>query len=152
MMSTFLSIFFESEKQHWAGGMGEKGSHCPMLLSEIQSQPKVSGHPQKKALPRFPSFNVAPMMSTFLSIFFESEKQHWAGGIGGKGSHCPMLLSEIVAFTKKFILRIVEKEAYIQFHIYVCYAIRCTFDYRQPDPANDQTVSTILQSPVMEQT
>ena len=22
-------------KQHWAGGMGEKGSHCPMLLSEI---------------------------------------------------------------------------------------------------------------------
>ena len=37
---------------------------------ELQSQPKVSGHPQKKALPRFPSFNVATMMSTFLSIFF----------------------------------------------------------------------------------
>ena len=36
----------------------------------LQSQPKVSGHPQKKALPRFPSFNVATMMSTFLSIFF----------------------------------------------------------------------------------
>ena len=39
-------------------------------FSELQSQPKVSGHPQKKALPRFPSFNVATMMSTFLSIFF----------------------------------------------------------------------------------
>ena len=37
---------------------------------DLQSQPKVSGHPQKKALPRFPSFNVATMMSTFLSIFF----------------------------------------------------------------------------------
>ena len=49
-----------------------------------------------KALPRFPSFNVAPMMSTFLSIFFEPAKQHWAGGMGEKGSHCPMLLSEIV--------------------------------------------------------
>ena len=36
----------------------------------LQSQPKVSGHPQKKALPRFPSFNVATMMSTFLWIFF----------------------------------------------------------------------------------
>ena len=37
---------------------------------DLQSQPKVSGHPQTKALPRFPSFNVATMMSTFLSIFF----------------------------------------------------------------------------------
>ena len=35
MMLTFLLIFFEPAKQHWAGGMGEKGSHCPMLLSEI---------------------------------------------------------------------------------------------------------------------
>ena len=35
MMSTFLSIFFEPAKQHWSGGMGEKGSHSPMLLSEI---------------------------------------------------------------------------------------------------------------------
>ena len=64
--------------------------------ANLQSQPKVSGQPQKKALPRFPSFNVAPMMSTFLSIFFEPAKQHWAGGMGEKGSHCPMLLSEIV--------------------------------------------------------
>ena len=39
-------------------------------IDRLQSQPKVSGHPQKKALPRFPSFNVATMMSTFLSIFF----------------------------------------------------------------------------------
>ena len=38
--------------------------------SVLQSQPKVSGHPQKKALPRFPTFNVATMMWTFLSIFF----------------------------------------------------------------------------------
>ena len=66
-------------------------------ISELQSQPKVSGHPQKKALPRFPFFNVAPMMSTFLSTFFEPAKQHWSGGLGEKGSHCPMLLSEIVA-------------------------------------------------------
>ena len=51
---------------------------------DLQSQPKVSGHPQKKALPRFPSFNVAPMMSTFLSIFFEPAKQHWAVGMGEK--------------------------------------------------------------------
>ena len=50
----------------------------------LQSQPKVSGHPQKKALPSFPSFNVATMMSTFLSIFFEPAKQHWAGGMGEK--------------------------------------------------------------------
>ena len=40
------------------------------IEAKPQSQPKVSGHPQKKALPRFPSFNVATMMSTFLSIFF----------------------------------------------------------------------------------
>ena len=51
---------------------------------------------RRNSLPRFPSFNVAPMMSTFLSIFFEPAKQHWAGGMGKKGSHCPMLLSEIV--------------------------------------------------------
>ena len=31
----FFRYFFEPAKQHWAGGMGEKGSHCPMLLSEI---------------------------------------------------------------------------------------------------------------------
>ena len=47
------------------------------ISSKLQSQPKVSGHPQKKALPRFPSFNVATMMSTFLSIFR-------AGGMGEK--------------------------------------------------------------------
>ena len=39
-------------------------------VRNLQSQPKVSGHPQTKALPRFPSFNVATVMSTFLSIFF----------------------------------------------------------------------------------
>ena len=63
---------------------------------KLQSQPKVSGHPQKKALPRFPSFNVATMMSTFLSIFFWTCKTTLGRGYGGKGSHCPMLLSEIV--------------------------------------------------------
>ena len=41
-----------------------------ILYMYLQSQPEVSGHPQKEALPRFPSFNVATMMSTFLSIFF----------------------------------------------------------------------------------
>ena len=41
-----------------------------IIYVNLQSQPKVSGHPQKKALPSFPSFNVATMMSTFLSIFF----------------------------------------------------------------------------------
>ena len=50
----------------------------------LQSQPKVSGHPQTKALPRFPSFNVATMMLTFFSIFFEPAKQRWAGGMGEK--------------------------------------------------------------------
>ena len=63
---------------------------------ELQSQPKVSGHPQTKVLPRFPSFNVATMMSTFLSIFFWTCKTTLGRGYGGKGSHCPMLLSEIV--------------------------------------------------------
>ena len=29
-----------------------------MKTNYLQSQPKVSGHPQTKALPRFPSFNV----------------------------------------------------------------------------------------------
>ena len=64
--------------------------------AEQQSQPKVSGHPQTKALPRFPSFNVATMMSTFLSIFFWTCKTTLGRGYGGKGSHSPMLLSEIV--------------------------------------------------------
>ena len=63
---------------------------------DLQSQPKVSGHPQTKALPRFPSFNVATMMSTFLSIFFWICKTTLGRGYGGKGNHCPMLLSEIV--------------------------------------------------------
>ena len=73
-----------------------------MLFSTIkylQSQPEVSGHPQKKALPRFPSFNVATMMSTFLSIFFWTCKTTLGRGYGGKGSHCPMLLSEIVVLS-----------------------------------------------------
>ena len=65
-------------------------------LSVLQSQPKVSGHPQKKALPRFPSFNVATMMSTFLWIFFWTCKTRLGRGYGEKGSHCPMLSSEIV--------------------------------------------------------
>ena len=65
-------------------------------LMNLQSQPKVSGHPQTKALPRFPSFNVATMMSTFLSIFFWTCKTTLGRGYGGKGNHCPMLLSEIV--------------------------------------------------------
>ena len=73
------------------------GAVSLVMIGQLQSQPKVSGQPQKKALPRFPSFNVAPMMSTFLSIFFQPAKQHCAGGMGEKGSNCPMLLSEIVA-------------------------------------------------------
>ena len=36
------------------------------------------------------------MMSTFLSIFFWTCKTTLGRGYGGKGSHCPMLLSEIV--------------------------------------------------------
>ena len=76
------------------------GALVTLALSEWldypQSQPKVSGHPQTKALPRFPSFNVATMMSTFLSIFFWTCKTTLGWGYGGKGSHCPMLLSEIV--------------------------------------------------------
>ena len=68
----------------------------PVNVSELQSQLKVSGHPQTRALPRFPSFNVATMMSTFLSIFFWTCKTTLGRGYGGKGSHCPMLLSEIV--------------------------------------------------------
>ena len=59
------------------------------IANKQPSQPKVFGHPQKKALPRSPSFNVATMMSIFL--FFFSNLQ-W-----GKGSYCPMFLSEIVA-------------------------------------------------------
>ena len=38
------------------------------------------------------------MMSTFLSIFFWTCKTTLGRGYGGKGSHCPMLLSEIVGF------------------------------------------------------
>ena len=52
--------------------------------------------PSDKSPPRFPSFNVATMMSTFLSIFFWTCKTTLGRGYGGKGSHCPMLLSEIV--------------------------------------------------------
>ena len=51
---------------------------------------------RRKTSPRFPSFNVATMMSTFLSIFFWTCKTTLGRGYGGKGSHCPMLLSEIV--------------------------------------------------------
>ena len=52
---------------------------------DLQSQPKVSGHPRKKALPRFPSFNVATMMSTFLSIFFLNLQNNIGqGGMGEK--------------------------------------------------------------------
>ena len=67
-----------------------------IIYVNLQSQPKVSGHPQKKALPSFPSFNVATMMSTFLSIFFWTCKTTLGRGYGGKASHCPMLLSEII--------------------------------------------------------
>ena len=38
------------------------------------------------------------MMSTFLSIFFWTCKTTLGRGYGGKASHCPMLLSEIVAW------------------------------------------------------
>ena len=61
----------------YCGLLTEAGGH-------LQSQPKVSGHPQKKALPRFPSFNVAPMMSTFLLIFFPNLQNNVGRGYGGK--------------------------------------------------------------------
>ena len=79
-------------------GQGVWGKRKPLsnVIVWDQSQPKVSGHPQTTALPRFPSFNVATMMSTFLSIFFWTCKTTLGRGYGGKGSHCPMLLSEIV--------------------------------------------------------
>ena len=83
---------------HQGGLMrADDGQRVLMRVNErfsrnLQSQPKVSGH-------RFPSFNVAPMMSTFLSICFQPAKQHWARGMGEKGSHCPMLLSEIVVIS-----------------------------------------------------
>ena len=58
----------------WALGIENK-----IAVIDLKSQPKVSGHPQTKALPHFPSFNVATMMLTF-----EPAKQHWAGGMGEK--------------------------------------------------------------------
>ena len=63
-----------------------KGTQCVAAdrVLTLQSQPKVSGHPQKKALPRFPSFTVAPMMSTFLSIIFRTCKTTLGKGYGGK--------------------------------------------------------------------
>ena len=64
------------------------GALVTLALSEWldypQSQPKVSGHPQTKALPRFPSFNVATMMSTFLSIFFLNLQNNIGLGVWGK--------------------------------------------------------------------
>ena len=89
-------FYISQAKRNWKNWVKTNYSRPRVTQHVLQSQPKVSGHPQKKALPRFPSFNVAPMMSTFLSIFFEPAKQHWSGGMGEKGSHCPMLLSEIV--------------------------------------------------------
>ena len=96
MMSTFPSIFFSNLQNNIGQGVGGKRKPLSNVIVGDWSQPKVSGHPQKKALPRFPSFNVAPMMSTFPSIFFRTCKTTLGRGYGGKGSHCPMLLSEIV--------------------------------------------------------
>ena len=93
-----LSRRCERTRTRWRRGRQQK-QQCqqqPRCYFYLQSQPKVSGHPQKKALPRFPSFNVATMMSTFLSIFFWTCKTTLGRGYGGKGSYCPMLLSEIV--------------------------------------------------------
>ena len=60
--------------------------HFSQALLLLQSQPKVSGHPQTKALPRFPSANVATMHDVDFSfdIFLTPAKQHWAGGMGEK--------------------------------------------------------------------
>ena len=80
-----LAIKIASKFPCWFKESEKTGTFQSIVLGcYLQSQPKVSGHPQKKALPRFPSFNVATMMSTFLSVFFEPAKQHWAGGMGEK--------------------------------------------------------------------
>ena len=49
------------------------------------------------------------MMSTFLSIFFWTCKTTLGRGYGGKGNHCPMLLSEIVGWTLYTMCLIVQK-------------------------------------------
>ena len=64
------NLIKQDRKVKYLGLIIDSNLNWKSHLHELQSQPKVSGHPQKKALPRFPSFNVATMMSTFLSIFF----------------------------------------------------------------------------------
>ena len=54
--------------------------------------------PSDESTPPLPLFQCCYNDVDFsFDIFFEPAKQHWAGGNGGKESHCPMLLSEIVA-------------------------------------------------------
>ena len=69
----------------------------PSIYKEYNPSQKSLATLRRKPSPAFPSFNVATMMSTFLSIFFWTCKTTLGRGYGGKGSHCPMLLSEIVA-------------------------------------------------------
>ena len=51
--------------------------------------------PSEESPPPLPLFQ-CKMMSTFLWIFFSICKTTLGRGYGGKGSHCPMLLFEIV--------------------------------------------------------
>ena len=58
-----------------------------MLFSTIkylQSQPEVSGHPQKKALPRFPSFNVDYNDVDFSFDIFLNLQNNIGQGVWGK--------------------------------------------------------------------
>ena len=53
--------------------------------------------PSEESPPLLPLFQCCSNDVDFSFDFFQPAKQHWAGGMGEKGSHCPMLLSEIVA-------------------------------------------------------
>ena len=68
------------------------------------------GHPQKKTLPHFFSFNVATMTSTFLSVYFRTCKTTLDSGCGGKRKPLSnVLFSEIVAFPQASIVRLVSQ-------------------------------------------
>ena len=57
----------------------------PIRDDDLQSQPKVSGHPQKKALPRFPSFQCCYNDVDFsFDIFLNLQNNIGAGGMGEK--------------------------------------------------------------------
>ena len=69
----------------------------PSIYKEYNLSQKSLATLRRKPSPASPLSMLLQWCRLFFRYFFKPAKQHWAGGMGEKEGHCPILLSEIVA-------------------------------------------------------